>query len=1327
MPTNEANVSVRFSTKDSDLVKKALQDLGAEGQKVLDRLERATSKPSDGLKVINAVMADGKVVAREYASSVGVLGTALTAIGPAGVGAAAAIGGLAAAAKFAFNTLRVESEKVGALKDVAERIGFTTDALQELRFAALESGVEQEKLGNALTRFSFNVGQAAEGTGGLADELHRYGINVVNADKSTRDSGDILRDYANAIKHAHSDQERLRLAIAAFGKDGAGMVSILKDGAAGLDEFKAQAHATGLVLGKDLIENAKKFNDELERLEANKSAALQRALFGDAPAEEAFKDLDNFNQWLATIEGTMGRILHKYGPSAGNFLGGLLSGGTGLAFKLSDYFSRNVSGPEGRYVPETLDFTHRNLTTNLTSTEVQNLSDELNKLVRSTEQVAEANAKYQRGLEIINKLVADGSPITGGATAAINALTDAYNEVTIAAAFKATPAHKSVEAALYGQTLENEKLLEAMKKSEYEYDVTVRKLKLVKDGFEGTAEAADAYARKLVDQEHQIRDTKQAWDDQANAAKKAAEDAVRNAEAMARAVNRFAQDMGSNVIDAFINMAEGAKNPFDRLLNYARQTFTKMAAEAILNPIIVPLISQLVGAVAGGAGGGFASGAGGMASGASALMGLGGTALGGAINSFGATYLNTGISAASMGLPAELGTLGGPLLTSYLGAGALGGLGGYLLADLTGMKNKSYAAMGAGGGAMIGMAAGGPIGALAGALIGSLAGLLGPGPSDKLQGDWLNFNTGSMSAYGYTGNKYSAQNAQSAGALGTSLLNFGNLLTGAGLRPNFATNARVEAGSNGSPFRVWYGGINGDTGSGVFQDPQAAFKAVASEILKSLTDVPANLQRVIDGIDYTNLEKFAEDLNDALQWTSTVQDIRNQLQVIKDPKGAELSQLDALFNPLKEKARETGEGLAEIEELYGIRRRDILARYAEGAAAQFNLGDAWSAMNNAEGRGFLNDIQGAVGSRAAGLSAAGSNATGQEWVNRTFSATLRNILGNGSLTVDQLTLVKNTFANIPEVVTAANDALANLLSTAGPTAEALARLPSLLQEAANAQIDLVKDQIDGARSLQSFYQNAAADYRNAATSLDLDSSTSAGTLADQFALAQSLFEGDRSKALLGDQGAIDILRDEGANFVALAKQMFGSSSQFVQIQQRVKDTFLRVADLSDRQGSIATQSLNVALAQLDELRRIAAGGTGTGAGGNRTRTTTAADLDALNASFGSVYGSSGMTAEQFMQTGTYGVYKSALISDIGGLADVNRLTSDLNVQAGRITASNPDAFAQNAPEIAKAIVTQLGNIGVASKAEVDAVNLSGSIDQLTSSINNLLARIPRAA
>lgn len=1324
---NEANVSVRFSTKDTDLVKKALQDFGAEGQKVLDKLENATKQPSDGLRALNVVVKEGQAQVASYAGSLGTFGSALSAIGPAGLAAAAGLGGMAAAAKFAFSSIKAEAEKAGAIKDVADKIGLTTDALQELQYAALESGVEQEKLNNALTRFAVNIGDAAAGSGELAGILREYGINVVDANKNTRAQADILADVADAMQRANSDQERLRIAVAAFSKEGAGMVNMMRDGSAALDEYKAKAHAAGLVLNGDLLDAAKRLNDEFERLE--KIAATAKAeviLGGGADAERNIQNLESATRLWAQIEGHVVNSVSTIVSNAADMIRFFGSDGplATVMRGINNKYGDQPASARARYEPPTLDFTHRALTTNLTASEVTKLTEELNKLIASTDQVAAATAKYQRGLEIVNRLVADHSLSSKEASEATAALTDAYNEVTIAAAFKATPAHKSVEAALYGQVLENEALIAAMKKSEYEYDVTVKKLKLVKDGFDGTAEAADAYARKLVDQEHKIRDSKQAWDDQASAAKKAAEDAVRNAEAMARSINRFAQDMGANIIDAFINMAEGAKNPFDRLLNYARQTFTKMAAEAILNPIVVPIISQLVGAVGGGGVSSFAGGAGGMASGANALLGLGGTAFGGYLNTLGATYLGTGATAGSLAGAASnsvsLSALNAPLLTSYLGAGALGGLGGYLLADLTGMKNKTYASMGAGAGAMIGLGVGGPVGALAGALIGSLAGLFGPGPSDKLQGDWLNFNTGSMSAYGYTGNKYSAENAQAAGALGTSLLNFGNLLTGAGLKPNFATNARVEAGSNGAPFRVWYGGLNGDTGA-TYQDPQSAFQAVASEILKSLSDVPANLQRVIDNIDYSNLEKFADDLNDAIQWTATVQGIHDQLQQLKDPKGYELSQLDAIFDPLKQKARETGEGLADIEELYGIRRQEILARYAEGATQAFNLGDAWAGMNNAEGRGFLNDIQGAVLSHTSGLTAAGSNATGQEWVNRTFTATLRNILGNGNLTADQLTVVKNTFASIPEVITAANEALANLLAVANPTADALSRLPDLLREAASAQMDLVRDQIDSAKSLQAYYQNAGGTFRNAAFALDFNASTSTGTLADQFAMAQAAFEADRPNALLGNQAAMDRIEDEGNNFAALAKQMFGSSSQFVDIQRRVKDTFLRVADMSDRQASLASQSLDVAQRQLVELQKIASGSLTGGSAGAKTYT--AADLDALNQAFATVYNA----GQAPPGSATFDMFKTILLTEIGGLNDVGRLKSDFGFQATQIGSNNPAAVA--APDIVRAIAARLGELGqggspdlLAAIAGIASVNAN-----LAAEIRNLLARLPRAA
>jgi hypothetical protein len=175
-----------------------------------------------------------------------------------------------------------------AIGKAADKIGLTTDELQELRFAGELSGVQIRSLGTSMQRFARRIGEAEKGTGVLKDELTNLGIETRTSDGRMRATIDILGDYANAIQGAKSSQERLRLAIKAFDIEGGVMVNMLKNGKAGLDDLRQAARDAGAVLEEDLIRKAEEINDKWTTLSHTMSTMFRSMVI---PALSAVIDM----------------------------------------------------------------------------------------------------------------------------------------------------------------------------------------------------------------------------------------------------------------------------------------------------------------------------------------------------------------------------------------------------------------------------------------------------------------------------------------------------------------------------------------------------------------------------------------------------------------------------------------------------------------------------------------------------------------------------------------------------------------------------------------------------------------------------------------------------------------------------------------------------------------------------------------------------------------------------------------------------------------------------------------------------------------------------
>jgi uncharacterized phage infection (PIP) family protein YhgE len=153
------------------------------------------------------------------------------------------------------------------LVDLADKIGITTDALQELRYQAEQNGSSAEALDSALSQFSKRIGEAATGSGELLKILNANGVALRDAAGNLRPLTDLLANYADLIKNASDDQARAVLATQAFGKAGDEMANVLRDGAAGMRAMGDEAQRTNQIIGEDALRSLEAYDDAIARLE----------------------------------------------------------------------------------------------------------------------------------------------------------------------------------------------------------------------------------------------------------------------------------------------------------------------------------------------------------------------------------------------------------------------------------------------------------------------------------------------------------------------------------------------------------------------------------------------------------------------------------------------------------------------------------------------------------------------------------------------------------------------------------------------------------------------------------------------------------------------------------------------------------------------------------------------------------------------------------------------------------------------------------------------------------------------------------------------------
>jgi len=131
----ERNLAIRLSVMDGGKVKAELKEIGDTGEKSLKKIELAGQPASKGLIALNAAANDVKGAATGLAHKIGPLGSAMVALGPAGIAAGAAIAvlslGLEKSIEQAMEAEQVQNRLQAVLRATGNASGMTAKELIE--------------------------------------------------------------------------------------------------------------------------------------------------------------------------------------------------------------------------------------------------------------------------------------------------------------------------------------------------------------------------------------------------------------------------------------------------------------------------------------------------------------------------------------------------------------------------------------------------------------------------------------------------------------------------------------------------------------------------------------------------------------------------------------------------------------------------------------------------------------------------------------------------------------------------------------------------------------------------------------------------------------------------------------------------------------------------------------------------------------------------------------------------------------------------------------------------------------------------------------------
>ena len=216
------------------------------------------------------------------------------------------------------------NSSLDTLNDFSARTGIGVEALQGYSLAAKLAGVDTEQFGTAIQKLSVNIGKA---TPGDALDKSLRGINLSVKELRALSPEQQFSVIGEAISQLPTAADRAAASVELFGKQGAALAPLFRDGAASLEELKAQADRLGIIVNQTQIDNVASMNDGFDLVRKTVEGIIGQVIGNLAPAVTSVTD-----EFL--------RFVEEFAGAQGN-------GGTGIANAITDVLLQGADALAG--------------------------------------------------------------------------------------------------------------------------------------------------------------------------------------------------------------------------------------------------------------------------------------------------------------------------------------------------------------------------------------------------------------------------------------------------------------------------------------------------------------------------------------------------------------------------------------------------------------------------------------------------------------------------------------------------------------------------------------------------------------------------------------------------------------------------------------------------------------------------------------------------------------------------------------------------------------------------------------------------------------------
>ena len=164
----------------------------------------------------------------------------------------------------------------------------SVESLTSMQYAAEQLGTSQEALGTGFTKLQTEIGKARSGSEEAKSVFEQLGLSVDQL--AGHDTATNFKQVADSIAGIQDPTEQAAMAVAVFGKSGAELLNVLREGSAGIEDMQKKAQELGIVMSTEEAAALEKANKEMQAMwmVTKNAAAHLAAVF--APAVRVVAD-----------------------------------------------------------------------------------------------------------------------------------------------------------------------------------------------------------------------------------------------------------------------------------------------------------------------------------------------------------------------------------------------------------------------------------------------------------------------------------------------------------------------------------------------------------------------------------------------------------------------------------------------------------------------------------------------------------------------------------------------------------------------------------------------------------------------------------------------------------------------------------------------------------------------------------------------------------------------------------------------------------------------------------------------------------------------------